>query len=138
MQDTQSQLARLRRRAKGLSSSEKSNDGLKRVKVERRSASPVQTRGGSDGRPQAKPELLIPSVNPRISQPVMLAGSGGKSSIGSDAQVGPLMSTQSSGNPKVKSEKPHKTSSAKEDIQHKRTKRKFGNTLIFISDCNTK
>ncbi|XVF08597.1 hypothetical protein REPUB_Repub07fG0016800 [Reevesia pubescens] len=119
LQDSQSKLARLR----GRHNTTSSNASLptKSVKVERRSVSPEHINGGSKNQPQSRTELVIPSVNPKISQPIKPAGSGAKTTIGLEA------SAASNRAVKVKAEKSHRSSSDAEVVETKDrgTKRKF-------------
>jgi hypothetical protein len=104
-------------------------NGVKNVKVERRSTSPIPiNEASSRNLPQSKPALLIPAVNPKIPQ-------GIKSSNGSGTQASPSVSTQSNSPMKVKGNKPSRVSSQLEvvEIEDKGTKRKFGEICVFNS-----
>ncbi|KAL6319372.1 hypothetical protein AAG906_014046 [Vitis piasezkii] len=109
--DSQAQLGRLRSKDNLVSSRSSVDNGTKKVKVERRSTSPLQL--------QSRPELLIPAVNPKISQPVKLADAGTR------ARSPTPNHAHSVG--KVKWEKSHGSSSEREmvEVQDKGTKRKF-------------
>lgn len=118
LHDSQCKLARLRGQRQSQGSLE---NGAKNVKVERRSSSPVHiNRSSSRNQPQSKPELLIPAVNPKLSQPM-------KSSNSSGTQATSSVSTQSNSAMKVKGEKPSRVSSELEDVEihDKGTKRKL-------------
>ncbi|KAH7578507.1 hypothetical protein JRO89_XS01G0391100 [Xanthoceras sorbifolium] len=124
LQDSQSKLARLRGRDNAVSSNQ--SNGTKSVRVERRSTSPVHNEEGySRNRPQSRPELLIPAVTPKISQPIKSSGAGMKGLIGSGTQASP--STHSDSVVRVKEEKSYKNSPDREvvDAQDRGTKRKF-------------
>jgi hypothetical protein len=103
-------------------------NGVKNVKVERRSTSPIPINEASSSLPQSKPALLIPAVNPKIPQVI-------KSSNGSGTQASPSVSTQSNSPMKVKGNKPSRVSSQLEvvEIEDKGTKRKFGEICLFNS-----
>lgn len=126
LHDSQCKLARLRGQRQSQGSLE---NGAKNVKVERRSSSPVHiNRSSSRNQPQSKPELLIPAVNPKLSQPM-------KSSNSSGTQATSSVSTQSNSAMKVKGEKPSRVSSELEDVEihDKGTKRKLGETCLLNS-----
>lgn len=147
LHDSKSKLARLRTHSNGLSSKGTAENGTKNLKVERRSTSPINiSEDSSRHQPQSKPELLIPSVNPKVSQHINSAKFGAKPSHVSSTQSGPSVSTQSYSAMKVKGDKPSRVSIEPEEevkIQDKGTKRKFGEihllhsvTLLFLHcDC---
>ncbi|KAL5564789.1 hypothetical protein UlMin_027953 [Ulmus minor] len=87
LHDTQSKLARLR----GRTSSKKNEDnGIKSVKEERKSISPVRTNECSSSKPsQSKPELRIPAVTPKFSRPI--TSSGSKVLLSSNARTSPVV-----------------------------------------------
>ncbi|PON97474.1 hypothetical protein TorRG33x02_066760 [Trema orientale] len=102
------------------------DNGTKSVKVERRSLSPVRINENSSRKQlQSKPELLIPAVIPKTSQPLTSAGS--KASRSSTAQVSSLVSNHSNSAVKAKGDKSSRVSSDREttQTQEKGTKRKF-------------
>uniref|UniRef100_A0A7N2MMD8 Uncharacterized protein n=1 Tax=Quercus lobata TaxID=97700 RepID=A0A7N2MMD8_QUELO len=129
LHDSKSKLARLRTQSNGLSSKGAAENGTKNLKVERRSTSPIHiSEDSSRHQPQSKPELLIPSVNPKVSQHMNSAKFGAKPSNGSSTQSGPSVSTQSYSAMRVKGDKPSRVSTEPEEevkIQDKGTKRKF-------------
>ncbi|XP_050256314.1 uncharacterized protein LOC126701914 [Quercus robur] len=129
LHDSKSKLARLRTQSNGLSSKGTAENGTKNLKVERRSTSPIHiSEDSSRHQPQSKPELLIPSVNPKVSQHINSAKFGAKPSNGSSTQSGPSVSTQSYSAMRVKGDKPSRVSTEPEEevkIQDKGTKRKF-------------
>ncbi|KAF3443118.1 hypothetical protein FNV43_RR17039 [Rhamnella rubrinervis] len=120
LNDSQSKLARLRGRSDATSSKSHLDNGTKTVKVEHRSTSPIHKNDGSSRKQsQSKPELLIPAVTPKISQPTKLAGSG--------PQASALVSSHSYSPLKAKGEKPSIMFSQQEvtESQDKGMKRKF-------------
>uniref|UniRef100_A0A2N9FCA4 Uncharacterized protein n=1 Tax=Fagus sylvatica TaxID=28930 RepID=A0A2N9FCA4_FAGSY len=127
LNDSQSKLARLRSNSNAVSSKGDVQNGTKKLKVERRSPSPIRkSEDSSRHQPQSKPELLIPSVNPRFSQPINLARSSAKASSSSSTQSSPSISTQSYSAMKSKGDIPSRVSSEEVvNIQEKVTKRKF-------------
>lgn len=111
------------------------DNGTKRVKVERRSTSPVHvTDGPSRKQLQSKPELLIPAVTPKVSQPVISASTKSSRSSASPAQVSSLVSNHSNDAVKEKGDKTLRISSDCEIVQkqEKGTKRKLGKYSLFI------
>lgn len=125
LNDSQSKLARLRGQKNAVPYKNKMDNGSKSVKVERRSTSPIHKNEGSTSKAQSKPELVIPAVTPKISQPMKWAGSG--------SQAGPLVPSHSNSSMKAKGELPSRTISEREVVesQDKGTKRKFGKTLTY-------
>ena len=123
LQDSQSKFTRLQGRHSTASSN--ASPATKSVKVERRSISPQHIIGGSKNQPQSRTELVIPSVNPKIPQPLKPAGSGAKTTIGLEA------SAASNRAVKVKAEKSHRSSTDVEvvEIKDRGTKRKFGKAI---------
>ncbi|KAJ1377950.1 WD40/YVTN repeat-like-containing domain superfamily [Sesbania bispinosa] len=112
LQDSESKLARLRGQTNAVSSRSSLGDGLKTVKTERRSNSPIDRReGSSKNHNQSKPELLIPAVSPKISPPRLVP----RSSEGSPSAS------------RGKSDKSHKPSSEQQntEVKDKGTKRRF-------------
>ena len=123
-------------------------NGIKNVKVERKSPSQVRVNEASPGsQPQSRTELVIP----KVPQPLKLVGSGARISSCSSAQ--PSSSTPSNGvanvkveklnsvadvkveksNSDVKVERSHKSSSPDVEvieIQDRGTKRKIGNSFV--------
>lgn len=143
LHDSKSKLVRLRTQSNGLSSKGTAENGMKNLKVERRSTSPINiTEDSSRHQPQSKPELLIPSVNPKVSQHINSAKFGAKPSNVYSTQSSPSVSTQSYSAMKVKGDRPSRVSTEPEEevkIQDKGTKRKFGEihllhsvTLLFL------
>lgn len=132
MQDSESKLARLRGQTNGASSRSSSDEGKKSVKMERRSTSPIhRNEGSSRNQHQSKPELLIPSVSLKISQPILIPGSSAKASINSSSQASPSISNPIAGS-RVKANNSQRLPIQQEDmkIKEKGTKRKFGKTFI--------
>ncbi|KAI8544102.1 hypothetical protein RHMOL_Rhmol08G0269300 [Rhododendron molle] len=133
VEDLHSKLARLRSRNKVASSKNSPGDDIKVVKVERRSISPVLISEDSrQDQPQSRPQLVIPAVNPKISQPVIMVGSSTKESSdasGSQFQSRkPRMSVHNNIVSKVKGNESHSTPTEPEasEVQAKKgTKRKF-------------
>ncbi|OMO52370.1 hypothetical protein COLO4_37254 [Corchorus olitorius] len=123
LQDSESKLARLRGQHNASSSSGSQANGIRNVKVERRSISPERVNGSSKNQPQPRTELVIPSVSPKTSQPVKTGGSGANTA----AICGPEASAASNKAVKVKKEKSHRTSADAEVVESKDrgTKRKF-------------
>ncbi|KAH9705670.1 WD REPEATS REGION domain-containing protein [Citrus sinensis] len=90
LEDSQSKLARLRCQDNVVSSRGSPANGTKSVKVERRSVSPLHiNEGSSRNRSQSRTELLIPAVNPKISEPIKSTWSGAKDPSGSSTQASP-------------------------------------------------
>ncbi|XVF49511.1 hypothetical protein PTKIN_Ptkin04bG0018600 [Pterospermum kingtungense] len=118
LQDSESKLARLR----GKHNMVVSNASLatKRVKVERRSISPEYKNAGSENQPRSRTELVIPSVIPKISQPIKPAWSNTKTIIG------PEVTAAFDKALKVKDEKSDGSSTDSEvvEIKDRGTKRK--------------
>ncbi|OMO94736.1 hypothetical protein CCACVL1_05854 [Corchorus capsularis] len=123
LQDSESKLARFRGQHNASSSSGSHANGIRNVKVERRSISPERVNGSSKNLPQPRTELVIPSVNPKTSQPVKSGGSGANTA----AICGLEASPASNKAVKVKKEKSHRTSADAEVVESKDrgTKRKF-------------
>ncbi|XWS37034.1 hypothetical protein CRYUN_Cryun19dG0009100 [Craigia yunnanensis] len=119
LQDSQSKLARLRGRHNTASSN--ASAATKSVKVERRSISSERINGGSKNQPQLRTELVIPSVNLKIPQPLKPPGSGAKTTIGLEASAASNRAVN------VKAEKSHRSSTDVEvvEIKDRGTKRKF-------------
>ncbi|XP_062091508.1 uncharacterized protein LOC133797577 isoform X2 [Humulus lupulus] len=102
------------------------DNGIKSVKVERRSSSPVRNNENSSRKQlQSKPELLIPAVTPKTSEPLMLSGS--KTSRSSAAQASSSVSNLSNSAVKARGDKSSRVYSERETTktQEKGTKRKF-------------
>lgn len=130
LNDSQSKLARLRCRDNVLSSKNSLHNGIKNVKVENGSTSPIHISEGSSGsQPQSRPELLIPALKPKISQPIKSAEAGLKASIASGARASASVPSHSVSSGKLKEDKSHREQQGATEIQDKGTKRKFGNTL---------
>ena len=106
------------------------NNETKSVKVERRSLSPVRINESSSRKQlQSKPELLIPAVIPKTSQP--LTSAGGKTSRNSTSQVSSSVSNNSNTAVKAKGDKSSRSSDRETtQTQDKGTKRKFGKTTF--------
>ncbi|KAK7353820.1 hypothetical protein VNO80_19272 [Phaseolus coccineus] len=132
LQDSISKLSRLRGQNNALSSRTTLDDGIKTVKTERRSNSPIDRNEVSiKNRHQSKPELLIPSVNPKISQPVLLPKPSSKASVSSSSEATPGIhnSPITGDSSRGKSDKSHShrlsSEQQKTEIKDKGTKRKF-------------
>ncbi|KAF7834032.1 U5 small nuclear ribonucleoprotein 40 kDa protein-like [Senna tora] len=127
LQDSESKLARLRGQANVVSSRSSLGEGTKTVKKERSDSPIPKNEGSSKSQHQSKPELLIPSVSPKISQPILLPGSSTKASVNSSSQASPSVSTHSITGSKMKTNKSIRPSTQQEDIKTKEkgTKRKF-------------
>ncbi|KHN09707.1 WD repeat-containing protein 48 like [Glycine soja] len=130
LQDSESKLARLR--GQTVSSRSTLDDGIKTLKTERRSNSPIdRNEGSTKNRHQSKPELLIPSANPKISQPVLLPKSFSKASITSSSEATPGVHSSpiTGGSSRGKSDKSHSnrlsSEQQKTEVKEKGTKRKF-------------
>ncbi|KAE8681451.1 APO protein 3 [Hibiscus syriacus] len=110
LHDSQSKLALLR----GRHNTTFTNASLasKSVKVDQRST-PECINGGSKMKPLSKTELVIPSVNPKISQPIKLPGSSAKTTISLEA------SPASNRAMNVRAEASHRTSSNPEVVETK-------------------
>ena len=136
LEDSKSKLARIRIHDSVASSKNSRGDGIKDVKVERRSISPIQIiEDSTQNQPQSRPQLVIPAVNPKISSPMKMVGS---LTNDSSSQVQARKSRMSVLNPsnsdaKLKEDKYHKTPSEQEatHVQDKGTKRKFGKGFAF-------
>ncbi|PIA53400.1 hypothetical protein AQUCO_00900168v1 [Aquilegia coerulea] len=128
LNDSQSKLARLRSRDSLTGSRKAIVDCNRNVKEEPKSSSPVCIEESNSGsQSNSRPQIIIPAVKPKIAEPVKLAESSTKASVGSGSRVGALVSTQSNGVRKVKEEVSCKPSDELEvvEVQAKRTKRKF-------------
>lgn len=130
VEDLHSKLARLRSRKNVASTKNSPGDDIKVVKVERRSISPVRiTEDSRQNQPQSRPQLVIPAVNAKISQPVLMVGSSSKDSNGSQFQSRkPKMSVQNNIVSKLKGSESRITPTEPEasEVQAKKgTKRKF-------------
>lgn len=127
LNESQTKLARLRSQNKAVSTKASPSNGIKSVKEERRSTSPIHlSESSSRNQPQSKTELLIPAVTPKVSQPTKLSGSSGKAQVSSSSQASPSVSSQSFSATKAKGDKPYRSSSKQEvEVQDKGTKRKF-------------
>lgn len=125
LQDSQSKLARVRVRHNTASSNASLEAKSVKVEQSRRSISPERLNGGSKSQQQSRNELVIPSVNPKIPQPIKSAGSSAKTTIGLEA------SAASNRAAKVKAEKSNRSSNNAEVIENKDrgTKRKFGKAI---------
>ncbi|KAJ4961162.1 hypothetical protein NE237_021072 [Protea cynaroides] len=100
LRDSRSKLARLRSPANLKVPENLPDNGAKRVKEERRSASPIHIdKGHSRTKAQSRPQLVIPAVNPKIVQPLKLADSNMKASVGLESQVTNSFPTQSNSKP---------------------------------------
>lgn len=136
VEDLHSKLARLRSRKNVASTKNSPGDDIKVVKVERRSISPVRiTEDSRQNQPQSRPQLVIPAVNAKISQPVLMVGSSSKDSNGSQFQSRkPKMSVQNNIVSKLKGSESRITPTEPEasEVQAKKgTKRKFGKIFTF-------
>lgn len=131
LNESQTKLARLRSQNKAVPTKASPSNGIKSVKEERRSTSPIHlSESSSRNQPQSKTELLIPAVTPKVSQPTKLSGSSGKAQVSSSSQASPSVSSQSFSATKAKGDKSYRSSSKQEvKVQDKGTKRKFGKTL---------
>ncbi|KAK6147984.1 hypothetical protein DH2020_018896 [Rehmannia glutinosa] len=98
------------------------------LNLSRRPPSPFQKdENSSQNQIKSRPQLVIPSVNPNISQPLKTKEPGNKSSSGSGSLSTPSTSTYVNSVAKLKGEKTHKKSSEQEtmETQPKGTKRKI-------------
>ncbi|KAM7483512.1 hypothetical protein LguiB_008095 [Lonicera macranthoides] len=95
-------------------------NGVKDVKLEQRSTSTFQTSEGSQNKPLSRPQLVIPAVNPKISQPIKMSESGPKASSGSGSRA-------SYSSVKLKGDISHRTAPEQDTVETpaKATKRKF-------------
>lgn len=179
LEETKSQLSRLRGKHNLTSSKNIREDGISNVKVERRSTSPAHissdspqnwsqlkleqrqdsakssknsqgdvksekrsssstflqiSEGSSQNKTQSRPQIVIPAVNPILSQ-TMKGHLGNKASNGSGLRPSESASTHTNSNVKLKGDKSCKISSEQEavGIQAKGTKRKFGNAFTCFS-----
>ncbi|KAG8652744.1 hypothetical protein MANES_06G126801v8 [Manihot esculenta] len=126
LHETEARLARIRGQSNAAPSKASMGNGTKSAKMECRSTSPIHTiEGAPRNQPQLRTELLIPAANPKISQPIKLAGSSTKLSVGSGAQSSPSIHTNTV--PKLKAEKSYRSSPDAEvnEIQDRGTKRKL-------------
>lgn len=141
MQDSESKLARLRGQTKltnavSSRSSLALEDGVRAVKTERRSNSPVgfdRNEGSSKNNTQSnKPELVIPALTPKVvSPPVLLprSSANNKASMSSNSEATPPVT---GGGKSDKSHIHNRLSSEQQNVESnkdKGTKRKFGNTF---------
>ncbi|KAL6996833.1 hypothetical protein U1Q18_006962 [Sarracenia purpurea var. burkii] len=128
LEGTQSKLARIRRKKSVSSSKNTLGDVIHDAKIEQRSISPIQIReDSSKNQPQSRPQLIIPAVTPKNSQPIKTMASFTNDSKGSHAQSGMLVPSPPNSTIKVKGDKSHRTPSEPEvtEVQTKGTKRKF-------------
>ncbi|KAF5195392.1 Transducin family protein / WD-40 repeat family protein [Thalictrum thalictroides] len=128
LNDSQSKLARLRSRDSLTGSRKAIVDSYQIIKEEPKSSSPVRIDENNSGAlSSSRPQLIIPAVKPKIAQPVKLAESSIKASVGSGSRVSASLPTQSNGVGKVKEEVSCKASDELEvvEVQAKGTKRKF-------------
>ena len=159
LEDSQTKLARLSGRSNASVANKPSvENGIKKVKMERKSPSPVRlNEASSSSQPQSRTELVIPAVNPKVPQTVKSVGSGARISCGSSAHLSSLAPSngvvnvkvekpysaanvkveKSNSAVKVKMEKCHRSSSDVEvvEIQDRGNKRKIGtyiHTYIYI------
>lgn len=137
LQDSESKLARLRGQTNAVSSRSTFDGGVKTVKTERRSNSPIDRNGGStQNQHKSKPELFIPSVNPKNSLPAFFPKASAKASISSSSEATPGVhnSPITGGSSRGKSDKSHShklpSEQQKSEIKEKGTKRKFGKAFI--------
>ncbi|XP_054806494.1 uncharacterized protein LOC129309125 [Prosopis cineraria] len=128
LKDSESQLARLRGQANGVSSGSCLDDTTKTVKIERRSISPIhRNEGPSIIQHNSKPKLLIPDVIPPSSQNIPLQRTSEKASVSTDSQSSPSSSSHAIIGAKVKEEKSQEVSTDEEinEIKYRGTKRKL-------------
>ncbi|KAI9079634.1 hypothetical protein K1719_038255 [Acacia pycnantha] len=128
LQDSESQLARLQGQPNVVSGTSSLEGVTRSVKMERVSNSPIhRNEGSSKNQHQSKPELLVPAVTPKISQPKLLPGSSAKASLSSNSQASPSATTHSVSGSRVKTNESHRLPTKQEDImmKEKGTKRKF-------------
>ncbi|XP_057480693.1 uncharacterized protein LOC130767731 isoform X1 [Actinidia eriantha] len=130
LEDSKSKLARIRIHDSVTSSKNSRGDGIKDVKVERRSISPIQIiEDSTQKQPQSRPQLVIPAMNPKISSPMKMVGSFTNDSSSQVQARKPKMSVlnPSNSDTKLKEDKYQKTPSEQEatHVQDKGTKRKF-------------
>ncbi|KAL3575544.1 hypothetical protein D5086_023645 [Populus alba] len=113
LEDSQTKLARLSGRSNASVANKPSvENGIKKVKMERKSPSPVRlNEASSSSQPQSRTELVIPAVNPKVPQTVRSVGSGARISCGSSAQLSSL--APSNGVVNVKVEKPYSAANVK-------------------------
>jgi hypothetical protein len=79
LNESQTKLARLRSQNKAVPTKTSPSNGIKSVKEERRSTSPIHlSESSSRNQPQSKTELLIPAITPKVSQPTKLSGPVGR------------------------------------------------------------
>ncbi|KAG6753302.1 hypothetical protein POTOM_043354 [Populus tomentosa] len=160
LEDSQTKLARLSGRSNASAANKPSVENvIKKVKMERKSPSPVRlNEASSSSQPQSRTELVIPAVNPKVPQTVRSVGSGARISCGSSAQLSSLAPSngvvnvkvekpysaanvkveKSNSAVKVKIEKCHRSSSDVEvvEIQDRGNKRKIGTYVhTFIHTC---
>ncbi|KAF6158755.1 hypothetical protein GIB67_040269 [Kingdonia uniflora] len=114
LNDSLSKLARLRSRDNSTGSKNLLGDGSVNVKVDRKTSGPVTpistNESNSRSQVQSRPQLVIPAVNPKIAQPVKLAESNSKSTVGSGSRASSSYATQSNGVGKLKGDSPYKPS----------------------------
>ncbi|KAA8544624.1 hypothetical protein F0562_022636 [Nyssa sinensis] len=128
LEDTQSKLARLRGCDNVTSSKNFLGDHIKDVKVERRSTSPIQiSEFSSQNQPQSKPQLVIPAVNPKISQHMKMAETGMKASNGSSGRACTLVPIHTNSIVKLQGDNSNRIYAEEEAVETeaKGTKRKF-------------
>ncbi|KAI5569607.1 hypothetical protein POPTR_012G108100v4 [Populus trichocarpa] len=113
LEDSQTKLARLSGRSNASVANKPSvENGIKKVKMERKSPSPVRlNEASSSSQPQSRTELVIPAVNPKVPQTVKSVGSGARISCGSSAHLSSL--APSNGVVNVKVEKPYSAANVK-------------------------
>uniref|UniRef100_A0A6N2LAL0 Uncharacterized protein n=1 Tax=Salix viminalis TaxID=40686 RepID=A0A6N2LAL0_SALVM len=111
LEDSQTKLARLSGRSNAAVANKSSvENGIKKVKMERKSPSPVRfNEASSSSQPQSRTELVIPAVNPKVAQPIKSVGSG--RFLCSSAQPSSL--APSNGVVNVKVEKPYSSVNVK-------------------------
>ncbi|XP_028765226.1 transcription initiation factor TFIID subunit 5-like [Neltuma alba] len=128
LQDSKSQLARLRGQANAAPSRSCVDDITKTVKLECKSNSPIHTNKGPPiVQHNSKPKLLIPDVIPPSSQSISLQRTSEKASISTDSQSSRSLSSHAIAGAKVKEERSQEVSTDEEvsEIKYRGTKRKF-------------
>ncbi|GLU20813.1 hypothetical protein SLE2022_369950 [Rubroshorea leprosula] len=125
LEDSQSKLARLRGQQIVASPSGPVAISNGHVKVEHGSTSPLHINEGSKSQAYSRTELVIPSVNQKISQPLKSVGSAMKAISGSGGEENPSSSSKSA--TKVNAEKSarHSSNLGVAEMKDRGAKRKF-------------
>lgn len=158
LKDTELKLANIRGRRRDSSAVVKSSpgNGMKEVKVEKRSPSPAKISVGtklsrshekleretasplqrskfsSENVPQSKPLLVIPPIEPKISQPMKIKEAGYRVSSSSGSRPDIPSPSRVSGIVRMKEDRSRRESAEQNVIesQSKGMKRKLGSTVI--------